>query len=164
MAETDFKGFADKTLLRADKLIRAVGIKLFSAVIMDSPVGDPSLWKGAKGIKAKPPKGYVGGRLRGNWRCSLSKADTTAIVAPKGKSAEYKNFPDVGKVVQSVHDVCQSATRNNVIWLANSLPYVARIEYEGHSSQAPEGMVRRNCQRIHGIIVSELRRMKGSST
>jgi len=176
MAEIDFTGFANKTLQRADVLIRAVGIKTFNAVIRDTPVGDPDLWKGstkdAKG-RGKGPEGYVGGRLRGNWRCSLAMPDTTTFTAPKGgnkngkkKTAkqarvEYKNFPDANTVLSSVNEVCQSATRKNVLWLANSLPYAHRVEYEGWSRQAPEGMVRRNVARIQKIISGELRKIKG---
>lgn len=167
MAEVNFTEFANKTLQRADIMIRAVGIKTFSAVIRDTPVGDPDLWKGSA------PAGYVGGRLRGNWRCSLAMPDTTTFTAPKGDGkkgekkggkqarVQYKNFPDVGTVISSVNNVCQSATRKNVLWLANSLPYAYRVEYEGWSRQAPEGMVRRNVARIKKIISGELRKVKG---
>lgn len=155
MAEMDFNEFARKTLERADKLIRVVGIKTFSAVIRDSPVGDPDLWKQA------PPKGsgYVGGRLRGNWRCSLGSADLTTFEDDGGKKY-VKNFPGLGEVLGEVNATSQQADRNKVLWLSNSLPYVYRIEYEGWSSQAPAGMVRRNVTRIKRIISTELRNLR----
>lgn len=162
MAEMDFNEFARKTLDRADRLIRAVGIKTFSSVIRDTPVGDPDLWK------SKAPEGYVGGRLRGNWRCSLGMPDTTTIEAPKldamaGKKVNrkaYNNFPNLGGVLNDVTETCQTADRKKTLWLANSLPYAYRIEYEGWSRQAPEGMVRRNVTRIKKIISGELRNLK----
>ncbi len=156
MAETNFNQFADKTLRRADLLIRAVGIKTFSAVIRDTPVGDPdlwvSLWKDSKGRAIDPPEGYVGGRLRGNWRCSLSAPDTST-------SGEH-DFPSGGAVLADMQKTCADATRKDSLWLSNSLPYAWRIEYEGHSSQAPEGMVRRNVTRIQKIVSAELRKLK----
>jgi hypothetical protein len=143
MAEMDFNEFARKTLERADRLIRAVGIKTFSAVIRDTPVGNPDLWK------SSPPKGYVGGRLRANWRCSLQSADTTT-----DESTEH------ARALPAVLSTCESANRKSVLWLSNSLPYAYRIEYEGHSRQAPSGMVRRNTERVKRIISTELRKMK----
>lgn len=149
MSEMDFQEFARKTLERADKLIRAVGIKTFSAVIKDTPVGDPDYWK-----NPKAPPGYVGGRLRGNWRCSLGAADLTT----SGES----DFPSLGDAINGVQTTSLKADRKSVLWLSNSLPYAHRIEYEGWSRQAPEGMVRRNVTRIQKIISGELRKIKSS--
>lgn len=160
-----FDEFARKTLERADKLIRAVGIKTFSSVIRDTPVGDPDLWKRGKADskgRKKAPAGYVGGRLRGNWRCSLAMADVSTFEAPGGAKTRkaYKNFPDLGQVLNEVNDTCNNADRKKVLWLSNSLPYAYRIEYEGWSRQAPEGMVRRNVTRIKKIISGELNKLK----
>jgi hypothetical protein len=160
MAEMDFDDFAKKTLRRADLLIRAVGIKTFSAVIRDTPVGDPDLWqsswldtKGRATVSNNSHlEGYVGGRLRGNWRCSLAMPDETV-------SGEF-DFPSASAALSAVNDTCNAADRKKTLWLSNSLPYAYRIEYEGHSRQAPEGMVRRNVTRIKGIISSELRKLK----
>lgn len=155
MAEMDFDEFARKTAERADKLIRAVGIKTFSAIIKDTPVGNPDLWKSQEGKALKDrkgPEGYVGGRLRANWNCTLGMADTGT-----DESTEHS------RSIPLVANTCKEADRTKVLWLANSLPYAARIEYDGHSSQAPEGMVRRNVARIKKIISTELRSLKGSS-
>ncbi len=145
MAQIDFNDFARKTLERADRLIRIVGIKTFSAVIRDTPVGDPDLWQ-----STSPLKGYVGGRLRGNWRCSLSMPDTSSDQSTD-RNAAYPR----------VESTCALADRGSVLWLSNSLPYAYRIEYDGWSSQAPVGMVRRNTTRFQNIISRELRAMKG---
>jgi hypothetical protein len=150
MAETDFNEFARKTLERADRLIRAVGIKTFSAVIQNTPVGNPDLWKVNEGKRRpKPPAGYVGGRLRGNWRCSLGMPDTSS-----------DDSTDKNRGLLAVNTVCPTADRSKTLWLSNSLPYAYRIEYEAHSRQAPAGMVRRNVTRIQRIISSELRNLK----
>lgn len=152
MSETNFNEFARKTLERADKLIRAVGIKTFSAVIRDTPVGDPDLWKNTKKDskgRGKGPAGYVGGRLRANWNCSLGAADTGTSESTNHQGA-----------IPAMTKTCEDADRKDTLWLSNSLPYAGRIEYEGHSRQAPEGMVRRNVTRIKRIISSELRNLK----
>lgn len=158
MSEISMGAFCRKTRDRADKLIRAVGIKTFSAIIKDTPVGDPDLWqsswidtKGRATVDNNPGlEGYVGGRLRANWRCSLGMADTSTDESTAHAGAIPKMTAE-----------CQGANRKQTLWLANSLPYVGRIEYDGHSSQAPEGMVRRNVTRIKRIISTELRKLKG---
>jgi len=152
MGETDFGQFRGKTTSRCDALLRAVGIKLFSSVIKDTPVGNPDLWKqgkaDAKGRK-KPPAGYVGGRLRANWNCSLAMPDTS--------TTESVNH---GQAIPKMQAVCLTADRKDVLWLSNSLPYAYRIEYEGHSRQAPFGMVRRNKTRIETLVHRELLKLK----
>lgn len=139
----DLEEFARKTLLRADLLIRAVGIKTFSAVIRDTPVGDPDLWQ------SPAPEGYVGGRLRANWNCSLGAADTSTTESTRH-----------GEAIPKVHAAIAEADRKDVLWLSNSLPYAGRIEYDGHSRQAPAGMVRRNVIRIKANLANELRRLR----
>lgn len=157
MAEMTFEEFVRKTLERADRLIRAVGIKTFSAVIRDTPVGDPDLWQSSwldskdRATVANNPglEGYVGGRLRANWQCSLGMADTTT-----DESTQH------GRSIPAMMAICEKADRKDTLWLSNSLPYASKIEYDGHSQQAPEGMVRRNVARIKKIISGELRNLK----
>ena len=141
----DLAEFARKTLLRADLLKRGIGIKLFSAVIKDSPVGNPDLWK-----RKKAPPGYVGGRFRANWNCSLGRADTTTTESTAKQLA-----------IPRMQEVVLTGDRNTVDFLANSLPYARRLEY-GWSKQAPNGMVRRNVIRFRRLISSELKRLQAS--
>lgn len=161
MADLTPEEFAKKTLARADKLIRTVGLSLFSSVIRDTPVGDPDLWqstwkdtKGRATTDFNPSlEGYVGGRLRGNWRCSVGEADTST-------TGEH-DFPTGGAVMRSTEQGCEQANRKKALYLSNSLPYAARIEYDGHSTQAPSGMVRKNAARIKTIIRTQLQLLKG---
>jgi hypothetical protein len=140
----DLAEFARKTLLRADLLKRGIGIKLFTAVIRDSPVGNPDLWK-----SKKAPVGYVGGRFRANWHCSLGAANTSTTESTRHQNA-----------IPAMQTVVLTGDRNTVDWLANSLPYARRLEYEGWSTQAPQGMVRRNVARFRRLISQELARLK----
>lgn len=154
MAEETFTEFARKTLLRADMLKRAVAIKTFSAIIRDSPVGDPDLWKVNAGKplgKRKGPAGYVGGRFRANWNCT--------IAAPNLSTTEETNYSGA---IPAVIQVCEASDRKDINWLANSLPYAARLE-NGWSKQAPAGMVRRNVTRIKRLISQELQKVKAQT-
>lgn len=80
-------------------------------------------------MKINAPDGYVGGRARGNWQCS--------IVSPISEEIDRidRNGSSVMKEIRS------AVKSGNVVWLANNVPYIRALEY-GHSKQAPEGMVR----------------------
>ena len=148
---SDIARFGRKAIDRnfAD-LKQNVGIALFSAVINASPVGNPDLWKSqqGKGMKSRTgPVGYVGGRFRANWNCHVGSANrtTTENVDPTGSIA-----------IANVVSECSGATASQSLFLTNSLPYSIKLEYEGHSSQAPQGMVRLNVARFRKIIKKEL--------
>ncbi len=119
--------FAKKAPEQARVVIRKVAIDLLTATVLRTPVGNPTLWK------SKPPKGYVGGRLRANWNVSLVSPDTstTDAIDKSGAQTIDRGTAAIGEA-DGVKD----------IWMMNSLPYAIPIEY-GHSGvQAPAGMVR----------------------
>jgi hypothetical protein len=155
----DISRFCAKTRRRADLLQRAIGIKLFSAVIKSSPVGSPKDWKVNQGLQPSefslPFPGYVGGRFRGNWRASRSRVDRTA-------TGEGEPFPSQAQAVNGVLEAATKGNRKQELILANSLPYGFRLEHEGWSGQAPEGMVRVNVTRFRQIIREELAKLKRS--
>ena len=70
------------------------------------------------------------GRARGNWQCSLGSPVTNEIdrLDPNGSGA--------------VSEVIATVKIGEVNYLSNNVPYIRRLEYEGHSKQAPNGMVR----------------------
>lgn len=108
---------------------RGVLIKLFGAVIYDTPVDT--------------------GRLRGNWKFSVGSAG----MIPE---AQLDLFDATGantarKITDGV--TSQVDEKDGTYNLSNSLPYVGRIEYEGWShTKAPQGMVRKNLTRIANIL------------
>lgn len=119
--------FAKKAPEQVRVVVRKASIDLLTATVMRTPVGNPTLWKN------KPPKGYVGGRLRANWNVSLVAPDTTTTDAidKTGGSTIDRGSAEIGQA-DGIKD----------IWMMNSLPYALPIEY-GHSGvQAPAGMVR----------------------
>lgn len=76
------------------------------------------------------------GRARGNWQCSLDVPITTQVdlLDPTGS--------------QAISSVIATVRESAVNYLSNNVPYIRRLEYEGHSKQAPDGMVRISLQRF----------------
>lgn len=133
----DLKAFADKTTAKARAVVSKVIIDVGTAVVMKSPVGDPSYWQ------SPAPPGYVGGRFRGNWQYGLGSIDHTITekVDPNGQAT-------IAAIVGKVSD----ANANNVHYITNSLPYAIPIE-DGHSQrQAPQGVVRLTVLEFQPIV------------
>ena len=121
----DLEKFAQKTSRTLEQAVRMVVMECGRRVVEKSPVGDGNLWKDP------PPKGYVGGRFRGNWQYSfgavkdgdLPDIDKTGAVSLSRITAGVNTSPAFG-----VH------------YIHNNLPYAQRLE-DGYSTQAPAGMV-----------------------
>lgn len=115
---------------KISRVRRATIIKLFSAVILDSPV--------------------LSGRLRGNWRIAVNAIDLTTvdITDPTGQAT-----------IREVEETVSKLGGDESVSLANSLPYAARIEFEGWShTKAPEGMVRKNVARFNQLLEAEAKK------
>jgi hypothetical protein len=121
----DLQRFAEKTKDKADLAVGNIVARVSAELDRRSPVGDATYWKN------KPPKGYVGGRFRGNWQLGVGvvPAGETGLIDPSGAEAQ-------GRVIATIP---QEAS-GKVYWLANNVPYARRIE-EGWSRQAPQGLV-----------------------
>lgn len=121
----DIRKFREKSITTVSRVKRIVAIKLFNAVIMDTPV--------------------LTGRLRANWMLSLNEPDTNVSYALQDKSGQMM----MGIIRQEVG----KATYDDAIIMQNNLPYAYRIEYEGWSWQkSPAGMVRRNAKRFDALL------------
>lgn len=137
--------WAKNTAEEIAELHQTIVLKLFFNVILQTPVGNPdlweSLWKDSEGKAWAPPEGYVGGRLRGNWQISSNAPaeGTLEVIDPTGQKT-------LAKVQQLVLGL--DFKDDIEVYLTNNLPYAYRIEFDGHSGQAPEGMVRKNIIRI----------------
>jgi len=134
-------------------LHQAATLKLFSNVILQTPVGNPdnwqSLWKDTEGRAVNAPLGYVGGRLRGNWQFSSNSPASGELdmVDPSGAKT-------VAAMQQGVLAV--NFREDVKLYLSNNLPYARRIEYDGWSKQAPTGMVRKNIIKISNNLKSKI--------
>lgn len=127
------KDITDKMSGDMSTEIRARTVGLFRSVIMMTPVGNPDLWK-----STYVPPGYVGGRARGNWQCSIDAPITSEI--------DRIDATGAGPMA----DVLATVKADGINYLSNNVPYIRRLEYDSppHSTQAPNGMVRISLQRF----------------
>lgn len=70
------------------------------------------------------------GKFRGNWNTSFNQPNYNTVGDVENNSVER-----AVKVVERYQ-------LGDTVYITNSLPYAARLEYEGWSKQAPDGMVR----------------------
>jgi len=124
---TSLKAYADTTGADLETIVREAIIELGTSVVMRSPVGNPLLWK-----PPVAPPGYVGGRFRGNWQYQFG--------SPTSKPLDVVDAS--GQIsIQRITAGVTSAEAAGVHYIVNNLPYAEVLEY-GHSTQAPDGMVR----------------------
>lgn len=104
--------FAKKEIPRTVKLVQQkVGLQLVRGVILKTPVDT--------------------GRARGNWQVSINVSINT-VIDRLDRSG--------GAAISDGTSLVTSAEPFSVISLQNNLPYIIKLE-EGHSKQAPAGMV-----------------------
>lgn len=126
----DISKWAEQTKSDIALTVRKTALDMFGRIVLRTPVGNPDLWQ-------HPRKGYVGGRLRNNWYCTVGQP-----------SAETNDTPDKNGAnsMASIASGVERYTLGDTIWLSNSLAYAWPVE-RGHSKQSPAGMV--------GITVTE---------
>lgn len=78
------------------------------------------------------------GRARGNWQLSLNSPEESVL-----ERAGISIGAETGKL--------DELQLGDVIWLANNVPYIEALE-NGHSSQAPEGMVALTFAELEGAV------------
>ena len=76
------------------------------------------------------------GRARGNWQCTIG--------------APFVGEDDSGSVMKANSVIPRRA--GNVVYLTNNVPYIGKLEYDGHSRQAPAGMVRVSVALFEGVL------------
>ncbi|MDH5829796.1 hypothetical protein QFW80_04590 [Luteimonas sp. M1R5S18] len=141
MARTDFgkalHKFAEKVDGGIATVMRKSSIDLLSSIVMKTPVGNPTLWK------SKGPPGYVGGRLRASWTVDFDQAVFTATLKPD---------PSGALTIANGATKLQQWEPGLPIVISTRLPYAPRIEFQGHSGQAPAGMVRVSVAEWHSFV------------
>lgn len=87
------------------------------------------------------------GRARGNWQTSVGAPASGELERSGSSSAlaevDEKTPPGAGQIT----------------YLSNNLPYIMALE-EGSSKQAPEGMVKRNMDRVQRMVETAIRKSK----
>ena len=123
--ELQLSEFARKTGEKADLAVGRIVVGVSAELDRRSPVGDGTYWKNP------PPKGYTGGRFRGNWQLGVG-------VVPAGETGaiDKTGAETQGRIIAAIPEKASGL----IYTLVNNVPYARRIE-EGWSRQAPQGLV-----------------------
>lgn len=108
----DLKKFGEVTREQARLIFRKIALELDARIVLSTPVDT--------------------GRARGNWFPSINTPATVVNPTAADKSG--------GAAMAAAEAVVASAEIGDMIWFANNLPYILPLE-NGHSKQAPQGMV-----------------------
>lgn len=115
----DLKKFGRVTREQATLIFRKIIIDLDTRVVLDTPVDT--------------------GRARGNWFASLSTPSSEVDDDAVDKSG--------AGAIAGIDRLAAGIKIGEVAWLTNNLPYILPLE-NGHSKQAPTGMVDVNLNAI----------------
>lgn len=124
------KRFAEAANKNVLNVRRAVGMKLFSAVILDTPVDT--------------------GRLRGNWQASVGSPKEGQVGVRSAADATN----EVTQAVLSVHGDQALILRNNLPYA-----YRIEYEGWSHT-KAPAGMMRINIARFDSLLGEAVRKIR----
>lgn len=131
---------------KANLVVKSIIVDLMRNIDMRSPVGKREIWEVniARASRGLPPtpKGYLGGHFRANWQLGVDTVPTGEIngIDPTGAltlSAAIGAIPD-DVIGHRYHYV-------------NNTPYALPLE-NGHSTQAPLGMVGLSILEWQGIV------------
>jgi len=123
----DIQKFAQKCGANADLVVRKTVLDVGRSLVEKTPVGNPDLWQNPD----NKPDGYVGGHARANWSHSIG-----ALVNQEFKEIDATGRASIDRIISSV----PVKAAGEVHYIQNSLPYMQALE-DGHSTQAPTGMV-----------------------
>lgn len=133
----DLSKFVQRAGGNARLVVKKVVLDVGSSIVMKTPVGDPTTWS------MPAPAGYVGGRARGSWQYQKG---APLMTEPGG--VDPSGGGSVGRVSAGVA-AGDPVTEH---YITSTVPYMRRLEYEGWSSQAPEGMVRKTVQEFQRFV------------
>ena len=128
----DLKKFADQIQVDIVTVTKKVAIEIFTKVTERTPVDT--------------------GRARANWNISLGSPDLSTT--PPGTHAEFQGDP-TGAATQKAQAVLGGMQQPEVIWIANGLPYIARLN-DGYSQQSPAAFVETAIAEVEAEIDSLL--------
>lgn len=139
--ERSIENFIKKARKNPEIVVRQVTVKLYSQIIMASPVDT--------------------GRFRMNWQASYGKPKDGILIA---------NDPSGTRAISNVTQFVMNNPKWDEFRLTNNLPYAEVLEYGGYpgdgpntvggySKQAPNGMVRVTVTRFQRLIDEAAARM-----
>lgn len=119
---------------------------LCTKIVDDTPVGDITRWTSlntSEGRKS-PPKDYVPGTLVNSWYSGIGAEIPVNLTVREPNTSGVTSLGQISEVADKAP--------GNIAWFANPAPYANRIEYAGHSTQAPAGMVRINVRIFKDLL------------
>ena len=142
--DVDIDKFAKKISTKYDQLTQNVLVEIADRLIKRTQVGNPELW-------SKPPgKNYVPGKARANWEHSTSTTSTEEL-----DERDVDGDATLSKIKSSIP--ANAADHDHVIY--NAAKHIWALE-NGHSTQAPSGMVALTLVEVPQIIDEEARKLK----
>lgn len=130
----DLSEWVRKAKGNVGKVKRGAALRLFSSVVLKTPVDT--------------------GRARGNWQPSVGTAQSGT-----SENAD-KSGAGVIAEIQNAAEKWARSEQDEAIYLVNNLPYIQALE-EGHSTQAPHGMVRTTLLEFPGAVEDAVREANG---
>lgn len=138
----DLSRFVNKAKGNARLVVKKVVLDAGTSIVMKTPVGDPDTWP------MPAPAGYVGGRARGSWQYAKGSPDETE----PGTIDESGNT-SIGRIAAGA----LSGDAADTHYITSTVPYMRPLEYEGHSKQAPDGMVRKTIAEYQAFVDNAVR-------
>lgn len=89
------------------------------------------------------------GRARGSWNSAYGAPDSSIDENRRGNDA-----------LQDLTVSIEGLQIGTVFYFTSPLPYMPRLEYEGWSEQAPQGMLRISTQQFPQIVKEESRKIR----
>ncbi|TBL40748.1 hypothetical protein EYZ01_05295 [Hafnia alvei] len=183
------KLFVEDSKADMEEVVRRTGINILGRLVDMSPVGNPETWainqtasqynqavyeanEAAKqdpanltktgrlkkkarisdSMDIKTPPGYTGGRFKGNWQIGLDQE-------PSGETGRID--PSGGMTTaQGNANLAGFKVGMKAIFFVNNVPYAYALEVEGHSMQAPEGMIRIVAKDVPAIVRESIQEVK----
>lgn len=126
----DISNWAGKTMARQDTILQKVSLDITKGVTMTNPVDT--------------------GRSRASWRVGINNVDLSTMA--KLKSGEHISPMDAyNMVIEKARAIIEDIRAGDIIFVSNNVEYVPYLE-DGHSQQAPNGMVAVTLRRFPGIV------------
>jgi hypothetical protein len=116
------QAWVQKTTAKSDTAVRMIALRMFSRIILKSPVDT--------------------GRFRGNWQIAIGSV-------PNG-TLELDDKTGTATIAKGTATAL-GINAGDTIYFANNLPYAIPLE-EGSSQQAPAGMVALTIQEFQSVV------------
>tara|TARA_R110000772_G_scaffold162165_2_gene273364 strand:+ start:812 stop:1237 length:426 start_codon:yes stop_codon:yes gene_type:complete len=138
--QSDIINFSNKKVAKVDRIRRAIILKLFTAVILDTPVDT--------------------GLLRGNWQTSVGKPKDGVNSTPdkygRRLAVISNNLGKFGDDVHMTNNLPYAKVAEYGEWNGPT----DKVNSSGFSRKAPSGMMRKNANRFRKILKRVARETK----